>query len=102
MFMHCGPHDTNWLNPEAKLRDGRKGHYVETQAILDHSFGGPTPGCIQGRFKSGPVTVGSCTIGPGDLYFYFTEGEVTTDIIPPEYFGSAGVLNALGLQDALI
>ena len=102
MFMHCGPHDTNWLNPQAKLRDGYKGHYVETQAILDNVFTPPTMGCIQGRFKPQDVTIGSCTIGPGDIYFFFTEGKVTNDVIPPEYFGSAGVVEVLGLQEALI
>lgn len=101
-FMHCGPHDTAWLDPKAKLMYNMKGHYVDTQAILDVSFGGPTPGCIQGRFKPGPVTVGSATIGPGNIFFYFLEGKVTKDVIPPEYFGSAGVLEAPMLQEALL
>lgn len=101
-FMHCGPHDTRWLDPKAELRDGIKGHYVETHEILDHSFPGPNMGCIQGRFKPGPVTIGSCTMGPGDLFFYFTEGQVTDDKLPPEYFGSAGVVEIPGLQNALI
>lgn len=100
-FMHCGPHDTNWLDPQAKLMYDMTGHYVDTQAILDNSFGGPTPGCIQGRFKPGPVTVGSATIGPGKIFFYFAEGEVTGDVIPPEYFGSAGVLEMPHLQEKL-
>ena len=101
-FMHCGPHDTRWLDPEARLLYGMQGHYVDTQAILDTTFGGPTPGCIQGRFKPGPVTVGSATIGPGDIFFYFLEGDVTNDVIPPEYFGSAGVLKVPMLQEALL
>src|SRR3990167_9406325 len=28
--MHCGPHDTEWLDPNAVLRDGYEGSYVET------------------------------------------------------------------------
>lgn len=101
-FMHCGPHDTSWLNPEAVLKDGKRGNYVETQAILDHSFGPYSYGCIQGRFKPGPVTIGSASLINGKCMFNFLEGRVTEDVIPPEYFGSAGVCEVPGLQDALI
>jgi|GEM_PF-228167 len=102
MFMHCGPHDTGWLNPNAELRGGRKGHYVETQAILDHSFGPYSYGCVQGRFNPGDVTIGSCSAVNGKMKFFFLEGRVTGDVIPPEYFGSAGVCEVPGLQEALI
>ncbi len=93
-FMHCGPHDTDLLKP---------GHYVDTHGILDHAFGeGTGQGCIQGRFKRGPVTIGGCTIEEGKLRFYFTEGRVTQDELPKEYFGSAGVAEVPGLQGALL
>lgn len=94
MAMHCGPHDTAWLKP---------GHYAETHGILDHDFGkGNGMGCIQGRFKPRPVTIGSSTIEKGKLRFYFTEGEVTEDNIPDEYFGSAAVIKVPGLQNVLL
>ncbi len=102
MFMHCGPHDTGFLNPEAVLRDGHIGSYVETQGILDHTFKGPSFGCIQGRFKPGDVTLGSATLVEGKVLFYLMEGRVTEDVIPPEYFGSAGVCEVPGLQDGLV
>jgi L-fucose isomerase-like protein len=105
MFMHCGPHDTRWLQPDAALMDARfPGHYVETQGILDTCFanGQKNWGCIQGRFKPGPVTVGGATIGPDHVYFYFLEGRVTDDVVPPEYFGSAGVMEIPRLQQALL
>jgi L-fucose isomerase-like protein len=95
MFMHCGPHDTDWLTAGS--------HYVATHGILDHDFGkGNGMGCIQGRFAPTPVTIGSCTIGNGKLIFYVTEGRVTEDAIPADYFGSAGVAEVPGLQQALI
>jgi len=100
--MHCGPHDIDWLDLDAKLRDDHTGHYVETQAILDKVYEGPSFGCIQGRFKPGPVTIGSATIGPGDIFFYVLEGEVTEDMLPPEYFGSAAVIQIPEMQEALL
>jgi len=94
MFMHCGPHDIAWLKPD---------HYVDTHAILDHSFGaGSGMGCIQGRFKPAPITIASCATEDGKLKFYVTEGRVTEDELPDEYFGSAGVAEIPGLQQALL
>ncbi|MBD3310657.1 hypothetical protein GF351_05550 [Candidatus Woesearchaeota archaeon] len=94
MFMHCGPHDTRWLKP---------GHYVETHGILDHDFGeGTGMGCLQGRFEPTPVTIGSATIVGEGVRFYFTEGDVTEDVVPPEYFGSAGVCRIPKLQKTIL
>lgn len=94
MFMHCGPHDTAWLKP---------GHYVDTHGILDHSFGsGCGMGCIQGRFVATPTTFASCSTEDGKLKFYVAEGHVTDDGLPEDYFGSAGVAEIPGLQQALL
>jgi len=95
MFMHCGPHDTDWLIPDS--------HYVETHGILDHDFGeGTGMGCIPGRFKPTPITIASSTIADGGVRFYVTEGQVTEDEVPANYFGSAGVAEVPGLQQGLI
>jgi len=94
MFMHCGPHDTRWL---------KDGHYVETHGILDHDYGeGNGMGCIQGRFKPAKITIGSSTIENGKLRFFFTEGWITEDEVPDNYFGSAGVAKVSGLQQVLL
>ena len=94
-FMHCGPHDTAWLVPDS--------HYVETHGILDNDFGEQSGiGTIQGRFLPTDITIGGCTIGNGRLMWYFTEGRVTEDRLPDDYFGSGGVAEVPGLQDALI
>jgi len=93
-FMHCGPHQTDWLQP---------GHYVDTHGILDHAFGeGTGYGCVQGRFAPTDFTFGSCSSENGKLRFYFGEGRVTEDQLPPEYFGSGGVAHVPGLQRALL
>ena len=93
--MHCGPHDTAWLVPDS--------HYVETHGILDNDFGEQSGiGTIQGRFFPTDITIGGCTIGNGKLMWYFTEGRVTEDRLPDDYFGSGGVAEVPGLQDALI
>jgi L-fucose isomerase-like protein len=92
-FMHCGPHQTEWLNA---------GHYVETHCILDHAFGkGTGYGCIQGRFAPTDFTLGSCSSEDGKLKFFFTEGRVTDDQLPSDFFGSGGVGEIKGLQNVL-
>ena len=94
MFMHCGPHQIEWLKP---------GHYVATHGILDHALGeGSGFGCIQGRFKPTPFTYASCASEDGKLKFYVGEGKVTSDKVPENYFGSAGVAEIKGLQKLLL
>lgn len=94
MFMHCGPHQTEWLKP---------GHYVDTHGILDHAFGeGTGYGCIQGRFQPTDITYGSCSSENGILKFYIGEGRVTGDRVQKNYFGSAGVAEIRGLQKVLL
>ena len=94
-FMHCGPHDTAWLVPAS--------HYVETHGILDRVCGtGTGIGTIQGRFQPADITLGGCTIGNGKVMWYFSEGKITTDQLPKDYFGSGGVAEVPGLQQALI
>ncbi len=92
-FMHCGPHQTEWL---------KDGHYVDTHGILDHAFGKGTGfGCIQGRFAPTDFTFGSCASEDGKLKFYFGEGRVTEDELPEDYFGGGGVAEMPGLQTVL-
>jgi len=92
-FMHCGPHQTEWLRP---------GHFVATHGILDHAFGKGTGfGCVQGRFAPTDFTFGSCSSEAGKLRFYFGEGRVTEDELPANYFGAAGVGHIPGLQKVL-
>jgi len=93
MFMHCGPHQTEWL---------KDGHYIDTHGILDHAFGeGTGYGCLQGRFLPTDFTYASCASEDGKLKFYVGEGSVTDDPLPDDYFGSAGVAHIPGLQKVL-
>jgi L-fucose isomerase-like protein len=92
-FMHCGPHQTEWLKPN---------HYVDTHGILDHAFGKGTGfGCIQGRFAPTDFTYGSCSTENGKLKFCFGEGRVTEDELPANFFGAGGVGEIEGLQDVM-
>jgi L-fucose isomerase-like protein len=94
IFMHCGPHDTEWL---------KSNHYVSTHKILDHSYGKNTGwGCIQGRFKPGVFTYSSCSSECGKLKFYVGVGRITEDPLPDDYFGAAGVAEIKRLQDVLL
>jgi len=94
MFMHCGPHQTEWLKP---------GHYIDTHGILDHVCGeGTGYGCLQGRFAPTDFTYGSCSSENGKLRFFVGEGRVTGDELPKEYFGSGGVAEIEGLQNVLL
>ena len=82
MFMHCGPHDTRWLQPQAAVMDGRfPGHYVETHGILDKSFGNGHKnwGCIQGRFQRGRSRSAAPRSGPTASISTCSKAECTAE-----------------------
>jgi len=95
-FMHCGPHDTEWLE---------EGHYVTDHDILKHAdtIGeGKGYGCIHGRFKPCDFVYGSAGTLNGEIIFYVGVGKVTDDKLPEEYFGSAGIAEIKNAQDVYL
>jgi L-fucose isomerase-like protein len=94
ILFHCGP------VPRSLMRE--KGE-VSDHAILANAVGeGCSYGPVQGRIKSGNVTFGSLMTDMGKPRVFLGEGSFTDDVIPADFFGCAGVLEAKGLQDVLI
>ncbi len=94
ILFHCGP-----VPQEMMTKRG----VVTGHAILDNDPSvSCSDGCNQGRIKSGAFTFGSLMTDQGDLKWYLGEGEFTTDPIPDNYFGCAGVAEIPELQDVLM
>jgi L-fucose isomerase-like protein len=76
---------------------------ISDHAILSTSVGkGCGFGCNVGRIKAGPVTFGNVLTDEGKLRFYLGEGSFTTDSIPQDFFGCAGVASIPHLQELLL
>ncbi len=93
ILFHCGPVAASMLASQQPLAE---------HAILGRVLGpGTSCGCHPGRIAPGPMTFAGGRTEEGLLSFYFGEGEFTTDPIPADYFGSAGVARVPGLQEVL-
>jgi hypothetical protein len=55
-----------------------------------------------GRIAPSDITFGSLLTDAGRLRIYLGEGRITSDPIPSEFFGCAGVAEIPGLQDVLL
>jgi L-fucose isomerase-like protein len=94
ILFHCGP-------MPASLMDG-KGQ-VTDHAILMNSVGeGNGYGCNVGRILPMEFTFGSLMTDEGRVKMYLGEGRFTTDPIPANFFGVAGVAEIPNLQDVLL
>jgi L-fucose isomerase-like protein len=94
ILFHCGPVPQSMMaGPGCVV-----GH-----AILDNAPGITSSyGCNVGRIKPTPFTFSSMLTVDGALQFYVGEGEFTSDPIPDDYFGCAGVAEIDDLQDVLL
>ncbi|MGA2977299.1 MAG: hypothetical protein ABSF77_18480 [Spirochaetia bacterium] len=94
ILFHCGPVPSSMMEPGGRIVD---------HAILANTVGkGCGFGCNAGRIRAGDMTFGSMLTDQGKLRFYLGQGRFTTDPIPAEFFGCAGVAEIPGLQDALL
>jgi L-fucose isomerase-like protein len=94
ILFHCGP------MPASLMID--KGH-VTDHAILMNSVGaGNAYGCNTGRIRPMDFTFSSLMTDEGRVKVYLGEGRFTTDPIPANYFGVAGVAEIPHLQDVLL
>jgi L-fucose isomerase-like protein len=94
ILFHCGP-------MPASLMEG-KGRVVD-HAILMNSVGeGASYGCNVGRIKPMDFTFGSLMTDEGRVKMYLGEGHFTSDPIPENFFGVAGVAEIPKLQDVLM
>ncbi len=94
ILFHCGP------VPRSMMLE--KGH-IEDHAILANAVGqGCSFGCYVGRIAPSAMTFGNLMSEEGRLRMYVGEGEFTSDAIPREFFGVAGVAKIPNLQDVLL
>jgi L-fucose isomerase-like protein len=94
ILFHCGP------VPQTMMADtGRVGdHKILANATGD----GCGFGCNVGRIKPSRMTYGNLMSEDGRLRMYLGEGEFTADVVPQEFFGTAGVARIQNLQDVLL
>ena len=94
ILFHCGP------VPQVMMT--AKGE-VQEHAILANAVGsGCSFGCNVGRIKATPFSFSSMMTDCGKLKFFVGEGQFTSDPIPAEFFGCAGVAQISDLQDVLL
>lgn len=95
ILFHCGP-----VPPSMMV--GGKGTITD-HAILATAVGeGSAFGCNTGRIAPGDFTLGSMVTDAGKLKFYLGRGAFTSDPIPDDFFGCAGVAHIDRLQDLLL
>ena len=94
ILFHCGP------VPKNLMTDGGS---VVDNPILATSLGeGCSYGCHVGRIQPVKFTFGSLMTSDGRVSVYLGEGKFTTDPVPAEFFGVAGVAQIDRLQDLLL
>jgi L-fucose isomerase-like protein len=94
ILFHCGP-----IPPSLMVEQGR----IADHAILANAVGkGNSFGCNTGRIKPMPFTFGSLMTDEGHVKMYLGEGRFTSDPIPENFFGVAGVAEIRNLQNVLL
>lgn len=94
ILFHCGP-------MPASLMVG-KGHVTDHSILMSSVGEGNGYGCNQGRIKPMDFTFSSLMTDEGRVKMYVGEGKFTTDPIPGNFFGVAGVAEIPNLQDVLL
>ncbi len=94
ILFHCGPAPASMMEGKGRISD---------HAILMNSIGeGHSYGCNVGRLKATDFTFGSLMTDEGRIRMYLGEGRITSDPIPENFFGVAGVAEIRNLQDVLL
>ncbi len=94
ILFHCGP-------MPASLMEG-KGHVTDHSILMSSVGEGNAYGCNQGRIKPMDFTFSSLMTDEGRVKVYLGEGKFTSDPIPANFFGVAGVAEIPNLQDVLL
>lgn len=94
ILFHCGPLPYSLMEGNGRITD---------HAILANSVGeGQSYGCNVGRIKPMQFTFGSLMTDEGRVKMYLGEGRFTSDPLPDNFFGVAGVAEIRNLQDVLL
>jgi L-fucose isomerase-like protein len=93
VLFHCGPVPQSMMIEKGEVID----HPMFAKALGAGCGFGPNVG----RIAPNDITFASSITKNGKLEFFLGEGEFTNDVIPPEFFGCAGVAKIAGLQSKL-
>ncbi len=94
ILFHCGPLAGSMMDGQGRVSD---------HTILMNSVGaGNGYGCNVGRIKPMEFTFGSLMTDEGRVKMYLGEGRFTSDPVPDNFFGVAGVAEIRNLQDVLL
>jgi L-fucose isomerase-like protein len=94
ILFHCGPAPASMMQGQGRVSD---------HAILMNSVGaGNAYGCNVGRLRPAEFTFSSLMTDEGQVKMYAGEGRITSDPIPDNFFGVAGVAEIHNLQDVLL
>jgi L-fucose isomerase-like protein len=94
ILFHCGPVPQTMLAAKGRVTD----HLILANAVgAGHGYG-----CNVGRIAPTPMTFASLTTESGRVKTYVGEGRFTSDPIPEDFFGAAGVAEIPKLQDVLL
>lgn len=94
ILFHCGPVPRSMMAAKGRIED---------HLIIGSTIGrGIGYGCNTGRIAPTPMTFASMTTDSGRLRWYAGQGDFTSDPVPREFFGCAGVARIGGLQDVLL
>jgi L-fucose isomerase-like protein len=94
ILFHCGPVPQSMMRAKGQIHD----HLILANAVGPNcSFGSNV-----GRIQPSPITFGNVLSEDGRLRMYLGEGEFTNDLVPPEFFGTAGVARIANLQNVLL
>lgn len=93
ILFHCGPVPRQMMTAKGDVTD---------HLILGPALGpGCGYGCNVGRIAPTPFTFGGALTRDGRVNVYLGEGDLTSDPIPQDFFGCAGVAAIPNLQDVL-
>jgi L-fucose isomerase-like protein len=93
ILFHCGPLPASLMTGPGQISD---------HLILKNSVGeGNGYGCNTGRIRPMEFTFGSLMTDAGQVKAYLGQGRFTSDPIPANFFGVAGVAEVPGLQNVL-
>ncbi len=94
ILFHCGPAPASMMAAPGRITD---------HSILMSSVGeGNAYGCNVGRLKPMDFTFSSLMTDEGKIKMYLGTGRLTTDPVPENFFGVAGVAEIRNLQDVLL
>lgn len=94
ILFHCGPVPSELMTDKGEVSD---------HLILANDVGqGCAYGCVVGRIAPTDFTFSSMMTDMGRVKVYLGDGRFTTDPVPSNFFGAAGVAEIDRLQDVLL